>query len=268
MLLIKTIDVEKIDQLFHQLHNNYLNDHQSSTIQLLLEFKEKLSSTNKKTEYQYLYHFMQGVTFYELELYKEALAEYEHSLANTPNQPFKGFIWVNMAGAYKKLENYDQALSTLAKAEVLFEKHQSANYLKDIYENQANIYILNKRFKEAEKLYQKIIETEIKSEDSLGLILSYSMLANFYYEQYLDNQAIPLFKKSLALAKQVGNKAYLKVPYYNMYIVNKNAGDSKKALENLESYQVLNDSLNNAQKVRDLTNLEKEYLKKQKKCNH
>lgn len=256
--LLKNIDKNNLDQLFHQLHVYFKKKDQNGIVDINLQI-EKLQIKNiNETHYGYLYHFIRGVTLYKLELYQEAIEEFQQSLENTSDKYFQGHIWFNIATSYKELRLYDISLDCLSKAEKIYTDY---NDLKFVYSHKADINMLLKKYGESEKIYKKVIEIETNLEDSASLILSYNDLANFYYQQYIDDKAIPLFKKALEIAKKVNDLEKLKDAHYNMHAVYRNLGDYKNALNELKIYQEITDTLDNAQRVRNLTNLEKEQEK-------
>lgn len=249
---------KNIHQLFHDLHTNFSNKHQENTLNTILQIEKAGKKYEKEMPYGYLYYFIRGVTFFDLKLYKEAIIAYEKSLDCTPYEYFKGFIWINLAVAHKDLKQYEVSLSYLSKAEKVATSHDNLKY---VYSNKADINTLLRKYDESEKIHKKLIRIENKLKDSSNLILSYTNLANFYYNQYLDDKAIPLFKKALSIAKKINEPEKLRDAHYNMQAVYRNLGDYKNALIELKIYQEIKDTLNNAQRIRDLTNLEKEQEK-------
>ncbi|MEL6537069.1 MAG: HAMP domain-containing sensor histidine kinase, partial [Bacteroidota bacterium] len=64
-------------------------------------------------------------------------------------------------------------------------------------------------------------------------------LANLYYLQYLDDQAIPLFQRALTMAKQLGDTSLLITAELNMAVVEENRKDFEAALVHRKEYERL-----------------------------
>ena len=256
--LLEDIDDSNLDQLFHQLHVHYKNENQDAIINTTLKMGKLKHLKINNTDYVDLYHFIRGMAFLDLRIHKEAINAFQQCLNyNKRNRYFKGKTWINLSIAYKRLKQFEKALNCLSKAEALLDGRELIN----VYDNKADINLFLEKYDKSEKIYRKVIELETELKDSSNLILSYTNLANFYYDQYIDDKAIPLFKKALDIAKKINNLDKLKDAHYNMHVVYKNLENYKSALTELEAYQKITDTLNNAQRVRDITNLEQEQEK-------
>jgi signal transduction histidine kinase len=86
-------------------------------------------------------------------------------------------------------------------------------------------------------------------KDTLLLIASYGNLASFYYEQYKDNLAIPLYKKAYALAKTTDDFEAKRNTAVNLSIIEENRKDLAKALQYRKEYEQWKDSVNNQSKI-------------------
>jgi len=261
--LLDKIKEGNVNHLFHQFHIFFSNRKQNPSYsqeinKIAPKLKTELESNKTVASYHFGYHFCQGILFLEKKLYKTAVVSFEKSLNYSCPPYFQGAAHLNLAGALFGIKKYSEALSALSEAERLFINNPE---LRNVYARKASIHLLQGKFEESEKVYLNTIQVDKKFQDSSNLILSHTDLANFYYEQYLDDQAIPLFKKALAIAKKVKDPEKLRDAHYNMHIVYNNLEDYKNALIELQAYLDIRDTLNNAQQVRKLTSLEKEQEK-------
>ena len=120
------------------------------------------------------------------------------------------------------------------------------------------------QFKKAETYLLKSTALQEKENDTLLLVTSYMDVANLYYEQYKDNQAIPYFEKAYALSKKIKNFEIKQNAALNMAVVEENRKDLTKAMIYRKEYDIWKDSLNNQNKIWAVAETEKKYAISQK----
>lgn len=96
------------------------------------------------------------------------------------------------------------------------------------------------------------------------MVSSYMDIANLYYAQYKDSQAIPYFEKAYQLSKKTKDFELKQNSALNMAVMEENRKQFSKSLEYRKEYESWRDSLNNQNKVWALAELEKEYAVSQK----
>ena len=89
-------------------------------------------------------------------------------------------------------------------------------------------------------------------------------LANLYYEQYKDTEAIYFFKKSYDLSKDTKDFDLKQQASKNMAVVEENRGNFKQALAYRKESEQWKDSLNNQNKIWAVADFEKKYAVAQK----
>jgi len=93
-----------------------------------------------------------------------------------------------------------------------------------------------------EKIKENIKTLETK-RDTLKLIDAYSSIANKYYTQYRDNEAIPYFIKAYKLSNLTDDYEKRMITSLNMSVVEENRKDYIKAIIYRKEYDKSKDSL-------------------------
>lgn len=91
------------------------------------------------------------------------------------------------------------------------------------------------------------------------MVSSYMDIANLYYVQYKDREAIPYFEKAYELSKKTKDLESKQNSALNMAVMEENRKRFSKSLEYRKEYENWRDSLNNQNKIWALAELEKEY---------
>ncbi|WP_243230984.1 ATP-binding protein [Flavobacterium pectinovorum] len=142
----------------------------------------------------------------------------------------------------------------------------------DLYDFKESGVLLNiglchlhlREFDDAEKYFFRSVELQEVEKDSLMLISSYMNIANLYYTQYKDNQAIPYFEKAYSLSKKVKSFDLKRAAAKNMAAVEENRKNFQTALVYRKEYEAWKDSLNDQNKVWEIAEVEKKFAIKQK----
>lgn len=227
---------------------------------LVYTMKELSSSTKHKELIDYC-HFLRGISFYEKKVFNEARIELLKI-----SQGFKFHNNITMllgsialeANEFKDAINYFKKIETLSTAELYTIKK------KNIKHNIGLCYLHLKQYDKAETYLMKSVQLQEKIKDTLELIGSYGDIANLYYVQYKDTQAIPYFKKAYQLAKTTHHFNARQTTAINMAIVEENREDYQKALAYRKEYDQWKDSMTNQNNVLRTIQLEKKLAIKDK----
>ena len=216
-------------------------------------------STNKKLAD--FCHFFRGHAFYNKKIFKEAEKELE-----LISEGFAFGSRVTMYLGNIALENNDfkKALAMFRELESLSTEELHGIDKQNIEENISISYIHLEEYDKAEPYILRSIAYQELQKDTLDLIGSYNNLANSYYEQYRDAEAIVYFTKAYELSKGVKDFYYKSVTSRNMAVVEKNRKDFQKAYAYEIEYGQWKDSLNNQANIYKVAQLEKEFAVKQK----
>jgi len=169
-----------------------------------------------------------------------------------------------LAGASLELREFEKARFYYENV-LKFPQIMKQTYsLSKIYEGLGTTYIFLTKYDKAEEFLIKNLKIKEKEGDKDNLFNAYNAIANLYYTQYKDLQAIPYFEKAYALSKEVKDFGKKATATQNMSVVEENKGNYKKALAfRKESFQ-WKDSLNNQNKVWAVADFEKKFAVAQK----
>ena len=132
------------------------------------------------------------------------------------------------------------------------------------YQNLGLCYFHTQNFGKAEKYLLKSSALQLADKDTLKLVGTYMDLANLYYEQFNDDQAIPYFEKAYQLSKKVNSFELKRNAAENMAVVEENRKNLSKALTFRKEMEQWKDSLNDQNKVWAIAQLEKKHAVQQK----
>ena len=206
---------------------HYLRGNSFRQLKLFQEAKKELHLVSKKFAFYPLVNKVLGESSLELKEFEKAIY-YFNEVEKSPNLDKQGFkirvIYTNLGVSYLHLNQYNKAEEYLFKSKNLLEKEGNADTLVNLYLN----------------------------------------IANLYYEQYKDKQAIPYFEKAYALSKKTKDFDKKRQATKNMSIVEENRGNLKQALVYRKESEQWKDSLNNQNKVWAVADFEKKFAVAQK----
>jgi signal transduction histidine kinase len=226
-----------------------------------LVYSMKQLSLSKSKELADYCHYFRGYSFRELKLLKEAKSE-----LNLISKKFILYQLVNykLGAICLELKEFDKAILFFQKTESAYINKEKDCKISSVYANLGTCYLHLNKFKIAEFYLFKSIKIQKTERDSLPLINSYFNIANLYYVQYKDQQAIPYFEKAYALSKLIKDFDKKRQASKNMAVVEENRGNYKQALTYRKEAEQWKDSLNNQNKVWALADYEKKYAVAQK----
>lgn len=119
--------------------------------------------------------------------------------------------------------------------------------------------LLIKDYKKSESFLKQALEIRKKLKDDFALMLNYTALGEFYKETKQHQTSNEYFELSNAVARKI---SFTDIQKYNYDQITGNyeaLGNYQKAFESLKSYNVLNDSLYTAQKLKDVEEISTKY---------
>ena len=242
---------------FQKANYFFLREEWDST--LVYSMKQLVVSPN--TELNNYSHYFRANSFRKKKLFVEAKKEYD-LIATT----FPFYYNVKFGLGTISLEQRD-----FAKAVIYFQEIENSpsNSTYD-YDNSTLIhnigicYIELEEYDKAEEYLLEAIELQKSEKEKPLLIGSYMDIANLYYVQFKDNQAIPYFEKAYQLSKKIKEFEPKKKASFNMAVVEENRKNFPKALAYRKEYEQWKDSLNDQNKVWAIAEIEKKFAVKQK----
>lgn len=215
---------------------------------------KQLYVSKKNVELKNYCHFFRGYSFKQKKIFNEAKKEFarvsEDFLFYYNTKMYLGEIALEQ-NAYRKAILYFKEIEDIKNDKILSIKRSSVEH------NLGISFFHLKKFKKAEFYLLKSTKTQEIEKDTLKLVGSYSDIANLYYVQYEDVQAIPFFRKAYDLSKHTIDHNLKRVTAKNMAVVEENRKDYQKALGYRKEYEKWEDSLNNQNRIYETAQLEK-----------
>ncbi|CAM1353923.1 ATP-binding protein [Tenacibaculum halocynthiae] len=169
---------------------------------------------------------------------------------------------LKIARIYLSLKNYDKSLYYYLEWEKFKERTKKSRG-KGAYHNIGLCYIHKKKYAKAKEYFKKEF-TLIPPKDTLALVRAKMDLANVYYNQYLDDEAIPLFEEAYTLAKSFSDIELKQYTAKNMAVVEKNRKRYKESVGYYIEYGKWKDSIGNRDRIWELTERDKKLAVAQK----
>ena len=132
-----------------------------------------------------------------------------------------------------------------------------------MYHNLALCHLHKKEFKKTKIFFNKELSF-IEPNDTASIIRAKMDLANVYYNQYLDNEAIPLFKEAYGLAKVFSDFELKQLTTENMAVVERNRKRYEESVGYYREFIKWKDSIWNRDRIWELTEKDKKIAVAQK----
>lgn len=204
-------------------------------------------------------NYIQGVSALKKNLFKKAL---ENILAISDDFEFKNLKILKLARTHLSLKNYKKAIEYYNQWEK-DNSHTDWTFKKNAYHNLGIAHIHIKDYANARKYFTKELDL-INTKDTLSLISTKMDLANVYYSQYLDDEAISLFTEAYELAKVFSDIELKQNAAKNMAVIERNRKRYKESVEYYREYMQWKDSIWNRDKVWELAEQDKKLALAQK----
>jgi len=225
-----------------------------------LVYAMKQLNSNPDLETKDYCHYFRGWSLREKQLYKQSKIEF--SLINKSFQYY--YLVDNSIGLLFYFEkNFEKAIVYFLKAEKGILDHKYENEISVLYENIGICYLHLDEYTKAEFYLTKDALLNPK-QITKNVVRANINIANFYYAQYKDQQAIYYFQKAYALSKNIKDLDLKQTTAFNMAVVEENRGDYKKALIYRKESTRWKDSLNNQNKIWAVADFEKKFAVAQK----
>lgn len=241
---------------FSKASNFFIKKNWDST---LVSSMKHLNNSKNKELIDYC-HFFRGYSFIEKKLFREA--KFELNLISKKFE-FYPLVIKNLGDASIELKEFEKAIIYFKKIESLRLNNQGLK-IGLIYQNLGICHLHLNNFTKAEEYLFKSLKILEAEENIVNLFCIYNDIANLYYIQYKDQQAIPYFEKAYNLSKKISDFDIKRKASLNMSVVEENKGDYKKSLIYRKESGQWKDSLNNQSKIWALADYEKKFAVAQK----
>jgi len=206
-------------------------------------------------------HFFRAYSFNKKKLFKEAQKEFTKISSEFE---FYSHVNIYLGEIAIELKEYNKAIDYFKTIEKSDDQKLLSVVKGNIEHNLGICYLHLKQYNNAESYLLKSIEAPEIKKDTLKLAHFYGDMANLYYAQYKDVQAIPYFQKAYQLSKDVDDHKIKQNTALNMAIVEENRKKFSEALQYRKEYEKWKDSLNNQNKIWEVAQIEKEFAIKEK----
>lgn len=219
-----------------------------------------INSTKNDTVLNYS-HYCRGIALKKKRLLADAAAELNKI---SPSFRFYYKVRLNLGEIAIDRKDYHAALDYFGQIEQLPDREQYDFKQSSVLHNKGICYLHLEDYANAEKYLFKSIALQEQQKDSLRLISGYMDIANLYYVQFKDQQAIPYFKKAYDLSKLVASFPLKQNAALNMAVVEETRNDLKAAMKYRKEYEKWKDSVNDQNKVWAIAAQEKKLALMQK----
>lgn len=198
-------------------------------------------------------HYMRGVSFHEKQLFTAA----ERAFARiSPGFRNGELVNLHLGGIALEKQHYRQAIGYFRQLEASL-RFRNSSYYSMFLQDIGLCYLHLHEYAQAEHYLTQSIARQEKEADKEALTSAYMNLANLYYVQFRDKEAIPWFEKAYLLAAQTQSFELKQNAALNMAVVEENRHKAAKALVLRKEYETWHDSLNNQNRVWELAQGEK-----------
>jgi len=222
-------------------------------------YSSKALLNAKSTTEKDILNFIQGISSANKNLYKKALVNIS-TISN--DKRFKSLKESQLGNVYLNLKDYNKSIYHY----LIWEKTgniKDPKIKKNGYHNLGLSFIHIKKYKKAKEYFNKELAL-IENGDTLSLVRAKIALANVYYNQYLDDDAIPLFQEAYDLAKNYSNIESKQFAAQNMAVVERNRKRYKESVKYYEEFIKWKDSIWNRDRIIELAEKDKEITVAQK----
>ncbi|MFH6960175.1 ATP-binding protein [Flavobacterium aquidurense] len=225
-----------------------------------LVYSMKQLNLNTNVETKAYCHYFRGYSLKKKGLYKQAQIEF-----NAINKSFQYYYLVdnNIGILFYFEKKFEKAIVYFLQAEKGILNHKDESEIIDLYANIGVCYLHLNQFEKAEFYLKKEVLLNPKLVTK-SIIQSNTNIANLYYLQYKDQQAIYYFQKAYTLSKNTKDYNLKQTTAFNMAVVEENKANYKKALVYRTESDQWKDSLNNQNKIWAVADFEKKFAVAQK----
>jgi signal transduction histidine kinase len=222
-------------------------------------YSSRLLINSKNIDDNDILNYIQGVSAIHKNLYQKAL---DNFLNVSDDFRFKNLKILKLAYVYLNIKKYNKAISFYLEWEKI-NGNTSRLYKKLAYHNFGVCYIHVKKYDKAKEYFNKELQL-LKPNDSSAIIRTKIDLGNVYYQQYLDKEAIPLFKQAYDLSKLYSNIELKQLTAQNMAVIERNRKHYKESVGYYREFIKWKDSIWSRDRIWELTEKDKKIAVAQK----
>lgn len=208
-----------------------------------------------------------GVINRYLKLYKESIQSYllaEHIAKEHAYLSQQAAIYGNMGNVYFDTHNFEEALKYHLKSLEIDTRQKNEAGMGNTYHNIGMIYRSRKEYSKALSYYEKSLAIDLKNNNQRNMSLSYLEFSSMYAERGEFAKALTYAEKALKLAQTVDSRRLKKNALGNLPLLYAALGQTEKALAVQKAYTQLDDSLQSADLMAKISDMQARYQTEQK----
>ena len=231
-----------------------------------LQVINKLTFNNDSLDKRLFFYLnlLKAKVFYDKSLLNGTISLYQWALSYSRKNPsqylwFEERIYERLASLYLEMEMFDSAVYYYNKFVFETKSAYHPKFLTIALQNLGICYFHLDRLDSAKRYLDESLAVNEQAKDTIGLAIAYMNIANLYYEQYLDELAIPLFVKGYEFAQYSRDQRVMRNAALNMAVIEENRGNFETALTYKKEQEKLDEELWNRDKVWELAEREKAF---------
>ncbi|MEX6626510.1 tetratricopeptide repeat-containing sensor histidine kinase [Tenacibaculum salmonis] len=205
------------------------------------------------TDQKDIIYYLKSISLTEKSLFKKSIIILQ-KISETGR--FTSLKNLRLGYVYLNQQKYDKSILSLEKCLSSKDIMKDVKQKSVIYHNLAICYFSKNNFKKATFFFNKQLSL-IKKTDTSLVLLAKTGMANIYYEQYMDSQAIPLFKECYDLSLLYRDFKFKESTAFNMAVVEENRKRYKKSVKYYKESNRWKDSIWNRDKIWELIERDK-----------
>lgn len=216
---------------------------------------------NDKKAISYVFNNI-GALYREIENYEKAIEYYNKSMQlkiELGDSAALATTYNNLGVIYQKQKKYDKSITYLNKALKLSIKYNDTRRTARTINNIGIIYELKENYNKALELYIESFNLKDSINENHGKILSYLNIGKVYSKMGKYNKSVHFYREGIILADSLKFVKELSELYNNLSKVYEKEYDFKNALKFRKKYSIINDTILNNEKQKNIAELEIKY---------
>ncbi len=203
-----------------------------------------------------------GVSFYFQNNLEKAEEWYLKSLAirkkmDSPTETAR--VYNNLGAVYRRQGKYAKAIEMYDESLIIKQKENDKKGIATTLGNIGIVYQYQGNLKEALAYQYKSLEIEQEIQHPYGIASSLIAIGELLTLQKDYPKARQQYEKALQIAQKAGTKDLVKNAYYGLFQQDSLQGDTRLALQNYQNYVRIKDEIYNAEKSRQMIQMQTLY---------
>lgn len=165
----------------------------------------------------------------------------------------------NLGNRYVELKDYETGLDYLLKALKITEEFNDQLGLARAYNNIGRVHRFREEYEQALDYFLRSVAVQNEIENKECLPYTYSNMGDVYMQMGQYDQAQDYLSQSLEINRQTGDKYAEMRDHELLLALHQKQGDYKQAFESLHNWNILNQMIFNAEKSKQITELQIKY---------